>query len=325
MVTSSTTIMPKTTKSRNLMASTAIVQLGEVVNVAAVVHRSPFRYPGGKTWLVPRVRQWLKSLKPAPRELAEPFAGGAIVSLSALLEEIVQQITMVEKDEDVAAVWDVIIYGEGSRLANDIVAFNPTDENIKNQLKLPIADRYQRAFTTIVRNRVQRGGIIAAGASLLNKGENKKGMRSRWYPETLKKRINAIIEKRRQIAFIQGDGIDFIRYNAHRADTAFFIDPPYTQAARRLYTFGEIDHRKLFKAAMKIKGDFLMTYDATEEIQKLAKEFGFQSEPVAMKNTHHEIMNDLVVGKNLAWLKSATEEPQSERAAQPDSPAVTSP
>ena len=29
----------------------------KVVNVASVPHRSPFRYPGGKTWLVPRIRQ----------------------------------------------------------------------------------------------------------------------------------------------------------------------------------------------------------------------------------------------------------------------------
>lgn len=29
------------------------------VNVASVPQRSPFRYPGGKTWLVPYVRDWL--------------------------------------------------------------------------------------------------------------------------------------------------------------------------------------------------------------------------------------------------------------------------
>src|SRR4051794_19682151 len=93
----------------------------EVVNVAAVTHRSPFRYPGGKTWLVPRIRQWLRSLAPAPKELAEPFAGGAIVSLSALFESLVDRITLVEMDENVAAVWNVIVYGKGNRLANDIL------------------------------------------------------------------------------------------------------------------------------------------------------------------------------------------------------------
>lgn len=30
--------------------------LDKVINVATVPLRSPFRYPGGKTWLVPRIR-----------------------------------------------------------------------------------------------------------------------------------------------------------------------------------------------------------------------------------------------------------------------------
>jgi DNA adenine methylase len=34
----------------------------KIVNVASVPQRSPFRYPGGKTWLVPRVRRWLLDL-----------------------------------------------------------------------------------------------------------------------------------------------------------------------------------------------------------------------------------------------------------------------
>ncbi len=39
-----------------------------VVNVAMVPMRSPFRYPGGKTWLVPRIREWLGSLPKQPGE-----------------------------------------------------------------------------------------------------------------------------------------------------------------------------------------------------------------------------------------------------------------
>lgn len=60
---------------------------GRVINVASVPHRSPFRYPGGKTWLVPYIRQWLTYLTPRPAILGEPFAGGAIVGLSALFDE----------------------------------------------------------------------------------------------------------------------------------------------------------------------------------------------------------------------------------------------
>src|SRR5437660_5019094 len=96
---------------------------GPVVNIATVPHRSPFRYPGGKTWLVPKIRKWLGSIDPKPRELAEPFAGGATVGLSALFEDLVDRLVLVEKDEDVAAVWEVLIHGDGQRLADSIVLF----------------------------------------------------------------------------------------------------------------------------------------------------------------------------------------------------------
>src|SRR5438309_2220482 len=53
---------------------------GKPVNVSSVPHRSPFRYPGGKTWLVPYIRDWLRSKQHPPAHLIEPFAGGAVVS-----------------------------------------------------------------------------------------------------------------------------------------------------------------------------------------------------------------------------------------------------
>jgi len=31
-----------------------------IINVASVPQRSPSRYPGGKTWLIPTVRKWLR-------------------------------------------------------------------------------------------------------------------------------------------------------------------------------------------------------------------------------------------------------------------------
>src|SRR5689334_528723 len=173
----------------------------EVVNVAAVTHLSPFRYPGGKTWLVPRICQWLKSLNPRPVEFAEPFAGGAIVSLSALFNNLVRRIVLVEKDADVAAVWNVIVYGDGLRLANEILTFDLTLDSVKALLSKHPQNEFERAFATIVRNRVQHGGIMAAGASMLNKGENGRGIRSRWYPNTLRKRIHGIVHTRHDISF----------------------------------------------------------------------------------------------------------------------------
>jgi DNA adenine methylase len=139
----------------------------DVVNIATVPHRSLFRYPGGKTWLVPRVRQWLRSLKPSPRELAEPFAGGGIVGLSALFEGLVEKLALVEKDEDVAAVWEILVYGDARLLGEKILQFELDEQRVRSILSREPLSTFDRAFTTILKNRVHRGGILAPGASLI--------------------------------------------------------------------------------------------------------------------------------------------------------------
>ncbi|HPQ96902.1 MAG: DNA adenine methylase [Thiothrix sp.] len=81
-----------------------------IINVASVPQRSPFRYPGGKTWLVPWVREWLRQ-GTMSNELVEPFAGGGIIGLTAAFERLASHVTMVELDPDVAAVWRIILEG----------------------------------------------------------------------------------------------------------------------------------------------------------------------------------------------------------------------
>jgi DNA adenine methylase len=46
-----------------------------------------------------------------------------------------------------------------------------------------------------------------------------------------------------------------------------------------------------------------MTYDNTEEVMQLARRFGFDARAVAMKNTHHAKMTELLIGRDLEWLK----------------------
>ena len=64
-------------------------------------------------------------------------------------------------------------------------------------------------------------------------GENGKGIRSRWYAETLKRRILDITAWRARITFVQGDGIEVMRKHTRKRNAAFFIDPPYTVGGKR--------------------------------------------------------------------------------------------
>jgi len=276
------------------------------VNVASVPMRSPFRYPGGKTWFVPYVRKWLKRLD-GNIDLIEPFAGGGVVSLTAGFENLAQKIIMVEKDEDIAAVWKTIFGQGGKWLAEQIVNFEVNLENVQTLLSLHPTSTKERAFITILRNRLHHGGILAHGSGLIKNGENGKGLKSRWYPGTLKKRIMDITTIRNKIEFIEGDGLDVIKKNLDRANTAFFIDPPYTRAGRRLYKYHKINHEKLFHLAGNIRGAFLITYDDAPEIEKLAYKHDLELERVLMKTTHHTKKYELVIARDLTWLRKMQE------------------
>ena len=274
-----------------------------IVNVASVPLRSPFRYPGGKTWLVPRIRQWLKSMPRKTTELFEPFAGGAIVGLTAIFDGLANHVTLVELDPDVASVWQTILSDDANWLTKRILDFKLSHKNIQEALEQSRRSTRNRALATILRNRVNRGGILAPGAGIVKNGENGKGLLSRWYPETLCRRILAIAALRRKISFIQGDGLRTIAENVKRCHVSFFIDPPYTAAGRRLYRHSELDHEKLFDAVEKVAGNFLMTYDDSPDIRRLARNRGFQVREVLMKNTHHAHKIELLIGKDLEWCK----------------------
>lgn len=280
-------------------------QQDEIVNVASVPLRSPFRYPGGKTWLVPRVRRWLASLPSKPEEFIEPFTGGGIVGLTVAFEDLANRVTLVELDHQIAAVWKTILHGDGEWLANRIVKFNFSSETVEAELARTDLSSEEQAFQTILKNRVNRGGILAPGAGKVKHGENGKGLASRWYPETLSNRIRKIIRIRDRFTFIEGDGIEVLKENLHRTDAVFFIDPPYTaggkRAGSRLYTHCELDHNELFKVSSRLTGDFLMTYSNDKDVKSLAQKYHLAMKEIAMKNTHHAKMTELLIGRNLDW------------------------
>ncbi|GGY79501.1 DNA methyltransferase [Cellvibrio zantedeschiae] len=273
-------------------------------NVSQVKQLSPFRYPGGKTWLVPEIRRWLLNSKSKPSAFVEPFAGGAMASLTAAAESLAHKVVMTELDDDVAAVWETLISGSDADvnwLNNKILNFEVCLDSVRKILDGNPKSFKTQAFRTIIKNRMQRGGIMAPGAGLVKAGEDGKGLLSRWYPETLVKRINIIRSVRDRISFNQGDAFETIKLFANDPSAFFFVDPPYTaggkKAGSRLYTHNAIDHEHLFSTMSKVLGSVMLTYDDAPEVRTLAEKYGFRVEAVPMKNTHHEVIRELLILK----------------------------
>lgn len=273
-------------------------------NVSQVKQLSPFRYPGGKTWLVPEVRKWLRASQCEGSTFVEPFAGGAMAGITAAAEGLTDKVFLSELDDDVAAVWSTIFHGadrDVKWLAKRIQTFEVSLDNVRAVLNAKPASIRTKAFRTIVKNRMQRGGIMAAGAGLVKSGEAGRGLSSRWYPETLANRIAALRELKSRITFEKADAFAVVRSFADDPNAFFFIDPPYTaggkNAGKRLYTHNEIDHQALFALMASVRGSVMMTYDDAPEVRDMAKRYGFRVETVPMKNTHHEVIYELLILK----------------------------
>lgn len=278
-----------------------------IVNVASVPQRSPFRYPGGKTWFVPRLRAWLESRPSKPEKLIEPFLGGGVISLTSVAEELVGSAIMLEVDQEVASIWKLISSGDCDWLADEILSFEMTYDNVVDAIEKEPKSTRELAFRTILKNRCYHGGILAEGSGLLKYGEAGKWVASRWYPDTLARRLRDIDSYHQKLEFYEKDAFLVLDEYGEDENVVFFIDPPYTaggkKAGSRLYRHHELDHAKLFDMCAGLAGDFIMTYDNADEVMDLAEKHNLEYRPIPMRNTHHAAMNELVIGRDLDWME----------------------
>lgn len=288
----------------NLLFPDMMVEKPKVVNVSSVPQRSPFRYAGGKSWLIPVIRKWLKDNK---NILVEPFLGGGSISLSACMENLTELSIMVELDEEVASVWKTILSDDCDWLIEQIKKFVLEKDNVLELMERNNKSVKEQALLTIIKNRVYHGGILASGAGFMKRGESGKGLGSRWYPETLCKRIREINCHKERFEFHHGDAFDYIRNYMNDEKYTFFIDPPYTVAGKRLYNHSKIDHEELFNLVSQIKGHYMLTYDNCDYIKDLASQYGFKYTTIPMMTTHLIRKEEIIISDTFDWMSCSKE------------------
>jgi DNA adenine methylase len=260
---------------------------------------SPFRYPGGKSWLRPFVLDWLDLLPSRPSVFVEPFAGGASVGLAVAELGLADEVHLIERDKDVAAVWKATLGGNCPQLCERIKAFRMSRNAVVAALADERDDLVSVAFRCLLRNRVQRGGILAPRAGLLRKGERGNGVSSRWYPVTLMNRLRTIHSLAERIRFTEGDAMLLLPVMLRRTDAAVFVDPPYVVNGNgpgiRLYRHTQVDHECLFAMLSEARSACLATYHPSPEIRRLARLSGFSISSRAMRTTHHSQRRELIL------------------------------
>ena len=111
--------------------------LNEALSVTQAARRGLFQ-PFGIGW-----RRFI--LKPSI--LVEPFAGGGIISLTALFENLAERVVMVELDDEIAAVWQSVVNGDAEWLANRILAFHLTKETVIQEITKTSEDTKRKSIS----------------------------------------------------------------------------------------------------------------------------------------------------------------------------------
>ncbi len=146
---------------------------------------------------------------------------------------------------------------------------------------------------------------MAPGAGFLKRGEDDKGISSRWYPETLAKRIERIHALRAKLTFREEDGLKVLKSFARKQRVAAFVDPPYIAngkgAGVRLYRYHEVDSARLFEAAQQFSGPMIITYHRSEIVRRQAEAAQIQCQTVNVRTAHSLKRRELLMfkaGKN---------------------------
>lgn len=241
------------------------------------MYRTPLRYPGGKgkiSYLLSRIIN--KTESPCERYI-EPFAGGAGVAISLLLEGVVSEIVINDYDLGIYSFWKAILE-ETDRFIQDLEKIPVTIEEWYRQKEIYNRDyscyNYELGFATFFLNRTNRSGIIKAGP-IGGKAQNGKWrLNARFNKENLIKRISEIANYKSEIIVLNIDVVnEFDQLRPYILDESFvYFDPPYITKGNDLYmnSLTLQDHEKLSGNIKSLSNvSWVVTYDVTEEVEAL--------------------------------------------------------
>ena len=237
---------------------------------------SPLRYPGGKGQVYHFVEELLKRNNLIGCTYIEPYAGGAGIALRLLFEKKVKEIIINDYDPAIYAFWYAIL----NCTDEFVTLIEETEISMENwyiqkeiQIQKDTTDLLKLGFSTFFLNRTNRSGIIKAGVIGGKNQDGKYKMNCRFNKTKLIELIRKISDYKCQIELHNSDALVFIEHIKERDNQFYFIDPPYYQKGKQLYTnfYTHEDHVELanyFKQELK-KKKILISYDNCPEIEQL--------------------------------------------------------
>lgn len=236
-----------------------------------VTLKSPYRYAGGKSKLLPQIMEHLDTIVKDSDTYVEPFVGGGSVFLEVVNRYPNKTFYLNDKNYGVASFWSIVTGGNDKCLTDliKLIDQQPTvnlhDKLRKNKSDDPVMAAYKSIFF----NRCNFSGIESSGMIGGVEQKSKYKIDCRYNSDKIKKKITEINQITRNKVIVSN--LDIKDYHLlWENEYPAYLDPPYMLAGKQLYTkyMEESEHQSLANQ-LNNKSNWLLSYDDHSLVRKL--------------------------------------------------------
>lgn len=239
---------------------------------------TPLRYPGGKARFAPLIAELMRTNGLAGGHYLEPYAGGAGVALTLLLDGVVEHIHINDADPAIAVFWRTVT--QQTRELSNMVANEPVTMDAWHHWRAVMlgqvpATELDRGFATLFMNRTNRSGILKGGVIGGKAQTGAYKLSERFMRDGLCLRLDRIGRHASAIHVYEEDAHKLL-LRCHQflpTKSLIYLDPPYYVKGAGLYRnfYKHEDHVRIaqFLGSERFRRPWVVSYDNADEIRAM--------------------------------------------------------
>lgn len=239
---------------------------------------TPLRYPGGKARFAPLIAELMRINNLAGGHYLEPYAGGAGVAITLLIDGVAEHIHINDADPAVAVFWRVATQQTReliNMVANEPVTMDAWQHWRAVMLGQEPATELNRGFATLFMNRTNRSGILKGGVIGGKAQTGTYKLDERFMRDELCSRLDRIGRHASAIHVYEEDAHKLL-LRCHLflpTKSLVYLDPPYYVKGEGLYRnfYKHEDHAKIARllGSVRFRRPWVVSYDNADEIRAM--------------------------------------------------------
>ena len=274
---------------------------------------NPLRYPGSKSGFIEEFSEYVKTNNLEGKQIVEPYAGSASISLGLLQKGLVSSAILIERDPLIFAFWHCVFFRTDELIAgiegldisldtwHEFEQFKKMDASLPENI-LPLG------LAGIFFNRTNFSGVLHAGPIGGKSQTSEYAVDCRFNKKDIIKRISIIAKLADRVSVFFGDAIQAIQdaNNSDNSNRFFYVDPPYYKQGQKLYRYHYKirDHKLLCDALTEARFPWILSYDNHHVIEHFYSDFDQITRNFRYSSRSPKQEKELLITNINGWVQS---------------------